>query len=82
MRNRRNYTHAEARTVLTYWVRRKKMNPTTFHRWLELNGVTITRQYCTELLSGKLSVGPKFKAVFKEITGITLVDGLIESEKP
>jgi hypothetical protein len=33
------------------------------------------------LLSGKLCVGPKFKQVFKEITGITLIDGLIEREK-
>ena len=82
MRNRRNYTHAEARTVLVDWVRRKNMNPAKFHRWLEENGVTITRQYCQMLLSGKLCVGPKFKQVFKEITGITLIDGLIEREKP
>lgn len=52
-----------------------------FHRWLESRGVAITRQYCQQLANGTLTPGPKFKQVFREITGITLVDGLIEEKR-
>ena len=81
MRNRRNYTHPEAQAVLKDWVRRKKWTPTQFHRWLELNGVTVTRQYVATLVTGEMCAGPKFKQIFKEITGIVLIDGLVEDER-
>ncbi len=77
---RRNYTHSEAQTVLTEWLKRKRMTPTQFQAWLAENGVEVTREYCRMLTVGKLTPGPKFKAIFKQITGITLVDGLIEAE--
>jgi hypothetical protein len=57
------------------------MTPSDFHRWLELRGVIITRQYCAALLTEKFCAGPKFKQVFQEITGITLVDGLVEEKE-
>ena len=54
------------------------MKTIEFQRWLEDRGVHMTYTYCRAMTQQKLSPGPKFKQVFKEITGVTLVDGLIE----
>ena len=38
--------------------------------------------YLSMMLSGKIPPGKQFKAVFKKITGIDLVDGFVEKSKP
>lgn len=78
---RRNYTHKEAQTLLINWLSKHRMNPTTFAAWLDERGITISREYARQMVDGKLTPGPKFKAAFREITGITLVDGLVEDER-
>ena len=78
MRNRKHYTHTEAQTVLKDWLRANRLGTTQFSRWLEARGVTASKQYIHQLVTGALHPGPKFKQIFKEITGITLVDGLVE----
>ena len=82
MKKRRNYTNHEAVQTLTDWMWRKKMRQADFLRWLEGRGITMIPAYLSMMLTGKIPPGKQFKAVFKEITGITLVDGFVESEKP
>ena len=80
-RQRRSYTHGEAQRVLVNWLTERGMSSTTFQRWLSERGIEITRAYCDAMTKQKLSPGPKFKQVFREITGIQLVDGLIEKDR-
>ena len=56
----------------------KQMSQSAFTAWLTSKGITITAQYLSDVLKGRRHPGPKLKAVFKEITGITLVEGLVE----
>lgn len=82
MKRRRNYTNHEAVQTLSDWIWRKKMRQVDFLRWLAERGIIMSAAYLSMMLTGKIPPGKQFKAVFKEITGITLVDGFIESEKP
>lgn len=68
--------------MLVNWLSKNRMNPTKFLAWLEENGITISYEYARSMFDGKLTPGPKFKSVFKAITGIELQDGLIEVERP
>lgn len=77
-KQRRSYTHGEAQAVLVTWLQERGMKTIEFQRWLEDRGVHMTYTYCRAMTQHKLSPGPKFKQVFKEITGVILVDGLIE----
>jgi hypothetical protein len=77
-KRRRYYTHPEAQAVLVDYVRRRFGSTTEFHAWLEEHGIAITRTYCDAMIRGRLTPGPKFKQVFEEVTGIRLVDGLVE----
>ena len=80
-RSRRNYTNDEAKTTLRSWLQKNKHTPGSFWHWLDQRGVVVTRQTCHNLFHGHyVAPGPQFKKVFKEITGIVLVDGLIESK--
>ena len=81
MKRRRNYTNHEATQELSDWMWRKKMRQVDFIKWLAERGITMSAAYLSMMLTGKIPPGKQFKAVFKEITGITLVDGLIEREK-
>ena len=56
------------------WTQRKLVE------FLDGKGVTITAQYLNDVLNDRRNPGPKFIAVFKEITGIELVDGLVERD--
>jgi len=81
MKNRRSYTQAEAVQTLQEWISRKHGgNRAAFVRWLEEHGITITGTYLRDMLTDKRPPGPKFREVFHEITGITLVDGLVEDK--
>jgi hypothetical protein len=57
------------------------MGPADFIRWLDARGVLVTKQYLHQLINEGFTPGPKFKAIFREITGIQLVDGLIEKDR-
>lgn len=46
--------------------------------WLAERGILVSPQYLSDVLRNRRDPGPRFKEVFREITGITLVDGLIE----
>lgn len=71
----------EQRETLASWMTKKKQSQRQFLDWLEIKGILISPQYLCDVLKGKRSPGPRFKKVFLEITGVSLVDGLIE-EKP
>ena len=76
-KERRSYTYLEAASTIDKWVKANKMTPTQFRVWLELRGITITRQYCAAIMYGS-GAGPRFIEVFTEITGINVVKGLVE----
>jgi len=77
-KRRHTYTYNEAQTVLTAWIARRKMSQREFAAFLSGRGVLISPQTCSALVAGKITPGPMFKKVFHEITGIKLVDGLVE----
>ena len=62
---------------MTDWLRKQRMGASEFQRWLDKRGITVTRQHCDQLVKGKSS-GPRFSDAFYKITGIRLVDGLVE----
>ncbi len=82
MKRRRNYTNHEAVQTLSDWMWQKKMRQVDFLAWLSGQGITMSAAYLSMMLTGKIPPGKHFKAVFKKITGIDLVDGFVESEKP
>ncbi len=57
------------------------MSQADFVRWLSDHGITITRVYLSNMLTGKRPPGPKFREMFREIAGITLVDGFVEQRE-
>jgi hypothetical protein len=81
MKKRRSLTRAEQIGTLREYMEEKRWTQVAFLAWLESKGIIITPQYLGDVLHGRRNAGPKFKQVFKEITGKTLVDGLIEGEK-
>jgi len=76
--NRRGCTHREAVKTLQGWIREQRMSQADFVRWLSDRSITITQVYLSNMLTGKRPPGPKFREMFREITGITLVDGFVE----
>jgi len=81
MKKRRSLTQQEQPETLKRFMERKRMNQVEFAIWLEARGIIISTQYLNDVIHRRRAPGPKFKAVFKEITGITLADGLVEAEK-
>jgi hypothetical protein len=81
MKNRRSLTNKEQISTLTDWMAEKKMNQSEFAAWITTQGITLSPQYLNDVLNSRRHPGPKFKEIFKQITGITLVDGLVESEE-
>ena len=77
-RRRRVYTYPQAQAELVRWINQKRFSHADFRPWLETKGIIISQATCFALVTGKITPGPRFKQVFKEITGVTLVDGLIE----
>ena len=66
--------------ALSAWMSRRGMGQKDFSKWLDSKGITVSPQYLNDVLNGRRHPGPKFKLVFKEITGVTLVDGLVEQD--
>ena len=81
MKRRRSLNHTEQVTTIRDFLAQKRWSQVTFRAWLDKNGVTISTQHLSDVLNGRRNPGPVFKDVFKEITGVTLVDGLIEDGK-
>ena len=81
MKKRRSLTHSEQVTTLKEFLAKRRWTQVVFIEWLGLKGITITAQYLSDVINNRRNPGPKFKAIFKEITGITLVDGLIEDRE-
>jgi len=82
MKRRRSLTHAEQVATLKEFLAKRRWTQVVFIEWLGTKGITITAQYLSDVINNRRNPGPKFKAIFKEITGITLVDGLVEKEQP
>ena len=82
MKRRRNYTNDEAVQTLSDWMWRNKMRQVDFLAWLSDRRITMSPAYLSLMLTGKIPPGKQFKAVFKKITGIMLVDGFVEKMKP
>ena len=78
MKKRRSLTRKEQSETLSTWMLRRRMNQKQFTEWLDSKGISMTPQYLNDVIHGRREPGPKFKQVFKEITGVTLVDGLVE----
>ena len=81
MRKRRSMTHREQVTTLAAFIAEKRWTQRAFIAWLDSKGILITVQHLNDVLHGRRNPGPKFREVFQEITGITLVDGLIEDKE-
>jgi hypothetical protein len=81
MKKRSGYTHTEAAETLRAWTNRKHLTQAAFVRLLEEKGILVSQGYLFQMMNGDRPPGEKFKSIFKEITGITLVDGLVEERK-
>ena len=81
MKRRRGYKTLEAVQTLKGWMWKNRMRQADFVRELEMRGILITQAYLHQMFTGIRPPGPKFKEIFKEITGITLVDGLVEEKE-
>jgi len=78
MKRRRSLTRNEQVQTLEQYLKGKRWTQKAFVEFLDSKGVTITGQYLNDVLHGRRQPGPRFIGVFREITGITLVAGLIE----
>ena len=78
MKKRRSFTKKEQVQTLDAYLRLRRWTQIEFVRWLDTKGITISAQYLNDVLHKRRDPGPKLIQVFEEITGITLVDGLIE----
>lgn len=81
MKKRRSLTRQEQVTTLKDFRESRGWTQRRLVEFLESKGITITAQYLNDVLHGRRAPGPKFREVFREITGINLVDGLVE-DKP
>lgn len=79
--HRRCYTHKEAIHTVKDWMRRRGMNrQTELVAWLDQRGITLSPQYLNDLFHGTRAPGPRFIQAFREITGIQLEAGLVQSQ--
>ena len=80
MKKRRSLTQQEQVQTLGQYIRGKGWTQAQFVRHLESKGITITAQYVNDVLCGRKKPGKCLIEVFREITGFTLVGGLIEED--
>lgn len=73
-------TPSDQRVTLRAWLDRKRMSQRDFIQWLSTRGILISVGYLNEMLTGREMAGPKFIEIFKEITGVSLVPGLVEDK--
>jgi len=80
MKKRRSLNRIEQIRTIEDFLREQRWTQKAFKEWLETKNIIITTQYLNDVLCRRRNPGPKFKAVFYEITGIRLVDGLVEDK--
>ena len=80
MKKRRSLTRPEQVQTLDRYLKDNRYTQKAFVEFLDSKGITITTQYLNDVLRGRRNAGPKFVSVFREITGIVLVDGIIEED--
>ena len=78
MEKRRSLTKREQVQTLEQFLADKRWTQIELVRWLASKGVLISAQYVNDVLRHRRDPGPKLIAVFKEITGVRLVEGLVE----
>lgn len=81
MKRRRSLTKKEQVETITNFMERMNLAQGQFRDFMEARGIIISPQYLNDVIHGRHAPGPKFKEVFREITGIKLVDGLIEGDE-
>jgi hypothetical protein len=80
MKRRRSLTRAEQSETLVRWMDHKHKTQRQLVDWLESRGIIVSPAYLNDVIRMRRAPGPKFKAVFRKLTGIELEDGLIERE--
>jgi hypothetical protein len=80
MKKRRSLTKAEQVVTLEQFIQRKRWTQQEFIRFLDSKGIVMTAQHLNDVLHKRRDPGPRFCAIFLEITGVHLVRGLIEAE--
>lgn len=80
MKRRRSLTKEEQIVTLEQFIRRKRWTQREFIRFVESKGYLMTAQHLNDVLHKRRAPGPRFCAIFQEITGVRLVRGLIEEE--
>ena len=81
MKRRRSLTRAEQTETLVQWMTRQRKTQRQLVDWLETKGIIVSPAYLNDVIRMRRAPGPKFKAVFRELTGIELEDGLIERKE-
>jgi hypothetical protein len=80
MKKRRSLTKEEQVSTLAQFIQHKRWTQQEFIRFLDSKGILMTAQHLNDVLHKRRAPGPRFCAVFLEITGVRLVRGLIEEE--
>lgn len=73
--------HQGTSVSLPNWVRSQRMNQKQFVDFLAVRKLIISPQTCSALVHGLIAPGPRFREIFKEITGIKLAHGFVENEE-
>jgi len=71
-KTRLNYTSTGKPVLLIDWIRARGMTQKRFGEFLAQRGLGISPALCISLFNGSLP-GPKFRMVFREVTGITII---------
>lgn len=80
MKRRKSLTRIEQIETLNTWMRKKGLGQKQFLTWLGVRGLDISPQYLNDVLLNRKPAGPKFISIFREITGVQLVAGLMEKD--
>jgi len=78
MKKRRSLTKAEQVVTLEQFIQSKGWTQQQFVRFLDSKGIMMTAQHLNDVLHKRRDPGPRFCAIFLEITGVKLERGLIE----
>ncbi len=80
MKKWRSLTKAEQVVTLEQFIQSKGWTQQQFVRFLDSKGIMMTAQHLNDVLHKRRDPGPRFCAIFLEITGVKLERGLIEVE--
>jgi hypothetical protein len=80
MKKRRSLSKEEQVVTLEQFIRRKGWTQQQFIRFLDSKDIVMTAQHLNDVLHKRRDPGPRFCAIFFEITGVHLERGLIEAQ--